>query len=1115
MNCPKCQFENPEGVKYCGDCGTRLENPCPKCNYINPPQFKFCGDCGHRLEAEPSLKAKPLPPTDSERKHVTVLFSDMSGYTAMTETMDTEETKEIMGNIFGEISKVVAKYGGFIEKFIGDAVMALFGVPTSHEDDPVRAIKASREIHDVVSSLSSKFEKRIGKALCMHTGICTGLVVTGEVNLEKGTHGVLGDTINTAARLSGLAKSGDIVISPDTYYQSEGYFNFEALEPTTVKGKAEPIKPYRVISSKDDPTKTHRLSGMRAELIGRKVEMAQLQEAVTNLKQGKGSIFSIVGDAGTGKSRLIEEFKASLNLDEMQWREGHAYAYSQNIPYFPVIDLLNRAWQVQEGDSQEQIRQKVERGIKNLIGDREDFIPYLGGLYSLDSPQLESVGPEYWKARLHEAIQLILANLCKRGPTIVCIEDLHWADPSTVELLRNILSDFRHSAMFLIIYRPTFSLLTSHELSNIKAYKEIRLHELSPSESQDMVESMLKTKKIPPGLKQFVGEKVEGNPFYLEEVINSLLETATLVNEDGRWTLTKSLTEVNIPSTVQGVISSRLDRLGRETKRILQEASVIGRSFLYEILKHITDLREHIDKSLTGLERLDFIRTRSIEPDLEYIFKHALMQEVVYNALLKKERQNIHEKIGTVMEVILQDRLPEFYETLAFHFKQGQSLHKAIEYLMKAGEKSINRYALDEAHQYYKEAYEILTQKLDKSEDYDEMLIGLLVKWAVVYNSYGKFRELIELFTNHEGTAESLKEREDAAMFFAWLGYALQRRELIHDALRHLQKAMHIGVVTHNEKVIGYAGAWLVETYSDLCRLDDAFQLAERVEKIAKSLQADRTLFRFALIGSGYANLFKGGCRKEEEIGNAFLEYGRRRSDDRCIALGYKYLGVWRMLAGDFTTAIDFFKKCTAMSVDPMTTISTQLLLVMTYFAANRPLEAENVTNEIAEFNEKYGLEFVGTLNKACQGIILISKGEFNNGISMVEDVAHYLFKNKSNFRYAQINNVMGGIYLQLAQKLKVDSSTADTEKAKFLIEKATASADKAEDYFQKAIDAATELGAKIVQGQANLGFAMLYRSQKKHDKVKKYISDAIALFEECEADVYLKQAREALAALG
>ena len=552
-----------------------MELECPNCKAKIPPGKKFCGDCGHRLEAEPSLKAKPLSTADSERKHVTVLFSDMSGYTAMTEKLDPEETKEIMGKIFGEISKVVAKYGGFVEKYIGDAVMALFGVSSAHEDDPVRAIKASREIHDVVSSLSSQFENRIGKVLCMHTGICTGLVVTGEVNLEKGTHGVLGDTINTAARLSGLAKSGEIVISPDTHSQAEGYFNFEALEPTIVKGKGEPIKPYRVISPKDDPTKTHRLSGMRAELIGRKVEMAQLQEAVTNLKQGKGSIFAIVGDAGTGKSRLIEEFKASLDPNAIQWREGHAYAYSQNIPYFPLIDLLSRAWQITEGDNPEQVRKKVETGAGFLISDRKDLIPYLGSLYSIKYPEIENVSPEYWKVKLHEAVQLILSALTRRSPTIICIEDLHWAGPSSVELLRNIFSDFRYPAVFICIYRPAFSLFTSHQASTIKPYQEIRLHDLSPTDAQSMVESLLKTDAAPGELKKFIRDRVEGNPFYLEEVINSLLETSILVGEDGQWKLTKPLIEANIPSTVQGVISARLDRLEMETKRILQEASVI------------------------------------------------------------------------------------------------------------------------------------------------------------------------------------------------------------------------------------------------------------------------------------------------------------------------------------------------------------------------------------------------------------------------------------------------------------------------------------------------------------------------------------------------------------
>jgi class 3 adenylate cyclase len=703
MQCQKCQIENPDGSIFCRECGSKFQHSCEQCGKAILPDDKFCNACGHNLQArdkppdqKPFEEKKPLPPSESARKYVTVLFSDMSGYTAMSEKLDPEETKEIMGKVFGEISKAIPRYEGVIDKFIGDAVMALFGIPHSHEDDPVRAIKAAREIHDIVSSLSPQYEKRIGKPLAMHTGICTGLVVTGEMNLEKGTPGVLGDTINMAARLTSLAKPGEIAISPDTYHQVKGYFTFEPMEPTTVKGKAETIRPYKVISAKEDPTKTHRLTGLRAELIGRKVEMAQLQEAVANLKQGKGSIFSIVGDAGTGKSRLIEEFKATINLEEVQWREGHAYAYSQNIPYFPLINLLSRTWQIQDGDSPEQVRKKVETGAGSLIGDRNDLIPYLGSLYSLKYPEIENLSPEYWKARLHEAIQLILANLCKRSSTIICIEDLHWADPSSIEILRSILSDIRYPAIFLCVYRPNFSLFTSHQAATVKSYHEIRIQDLSPGESQDMVESLLKSRNVPPELKKFIQSKTEGNPFYLEEVINSLLETGTLIQQGDKWLLTKPLSEANIPTTVQGVISARLDRLEMETKRILQEASVIGRAFLYEILRRITELKEQIDKSLMGLERLDLIRTRSLQPDLEYIFKHALTQEVVYNGLLKKERQNIHEKIGHVMEELFQDRLQEFYEALAYHFKQGQSVTKAVEYLMKAGRKSFSRGAIEE-----------------------------------------------------------------------------------------------------------------------------------------------------------------------------------------------------------------------------------------------------------------------------------------------------------------------------------------------------------------------------------------------------------------------------------
>ncbi|MDH3798181.1 MAG: AAA family ATPase [Desulfobacterales bacterium] len=688
MECPKCRFDNREGVKFCEECGAKFEFKCPVCKASIPIDRKFCGECGYDLSKSPetaSLKESEhdtqipdLPSEETvpaeiaaegERKHVTVLFSDLTGYTAMSEKLDPEEVKEITSKIFGQISKIVANYDGFIEKYAGDAVMAIFGVPQTHEDDPIRAVKAAREIHQLVDSISPEVEKRISQSISMHTGINSGLVVTGEVDMERGTHGIAGDTINLASRLSNLAKPGEIVVDADTCFQIEGHFTCEYRETTTVKGKADPVEVHKVLSQRDKPITIRRLSGVRADLVGRDVEMAELSEAVENLQQGKGRIFSICGAAGTGKSRLVEEFKAQLDLERIQWIEGHAYAYSQSIPYFPLVDLLNRLLHIDEKDLPEKVRDKVESGLGSLVANQQDIIPFVGHLYSLNYPEVNDISPEHWKSRLQTAILTILSALANKAPTIFFLEDLHWADPSFVELLRRACLEIRRPAIVLCAYRPTCSLFTGHQVSIIgKNYHDIQLQNLSLSVAQNMLGSLLKTDTIPSDLKHWVNSKAEGNPFYLEELVNSLIETETLIRDNGSWKLTRSLTESDIPSSLHGLISGRLDRLERQTKRILQEASVIGRDFLYEILKKITELEERIDAELSHLERLDLIRTRAFQPDIEYMFKHALTQEIVYNGLLKKKRRKIHEHIAQVMESVFQDRLSEFYETLAFHF---------------------------------------------------------------------------------------------------------------------------------------------------------------------------------------------------------------------------------------------------------------------------------------------------------------------------------------------------------------------------------------------------------------------------------------------------------------
>jgi len=837
--------------------------------------------------------------------------------------------------------------------------MVMFGADRSHEDDPVRAVKTANEIHGLVESISPQHEGKVGRPLSMHTGINTGLVVTGELNMEKGVHGAAGDTINVAARLSAAATPGAILVDHETFSRTEGYFQFETLHPVQLKGKTNAVQVYKFLSVKDQPQKIHRLHGLRAELIGRKAEMSQLSEAAQNLKKGQGMVFSIIGAAGTGKSRLVEEFKASLDLKEIQWREGIAFPYAQNIPYFPLMDLISKAIQIDESDSPQTVKAKLESSLEVLIGEKQDMAPYIGGLYALDYPEIEEVSPEFWKAELQKAILRVLTALARRAPTVVCLEDLHWADPSTLELVRFLLSEIRHPVLFLCVYRPVISPFSTHQQKAMAIpHQELILRDLSLSEAQNMVESLLKTDTVPRDLQQFIRDKVEGNPFYLEEAINSLIESNILVSENGDWQVGGPITESQISATIQGVIAARVDRLEQQSKRILQEASVIGRSFYYDILKRVSRIKDNIDSSLSGLERFDLIKTKSIQPYLEYIFKHALTQEVVYSGLLKKERREIHERIGSVIEELFKDRLPEFYEALAYHFKMGQSIPRAINYLMKSGEKSLRRYALDESNQYYQEAFELLTGKMaDFAMKEKRLLIHLLVEWALVFYYRGDFKGLNNLLSAHEVFTESVEKDESVGMFFAWLGFALYFRGKLQESYRYLQRAFKIGEELNSQIVVGYACTWLPFTCTTLGLFDEGIRYGEKAKKISKSIPQDQYLYFKSRAALGFVYYFQGKSEDAYNAGKTILEYGQRHSNIRSQVMGYWIMAFSFILDGNHDAIFDCLEKALQISTDPFYSQFVKLSLGNVYTAAGQFSKAESLLNEVASYSRSFGCE--------------------------------------------------------------------------------------------------------------------------------------------------------------
>jgi predicted ATPase len=630
-----------------------------------------------------------------------------------------------------------------------------------------------------------------------------------------------------------------------------------------------------------------------------------------------------------------------------------------------------------------------------------------------------------------------------------------------------------------------------------------------------MVESLLKTEVIPSELQRFLQEKVEGNPFYIEEVINSLIESETLMRDNGSWKLTRKITEAEVSSTIHGVISGRLDRLEKESKRILQEASVIGRTFFYEILKQVTQLKQQVDQSLRSLERLDLIRARALQPDLEYIFKHALTQEVVYNGLLKKERQAIHERIALVMEQLFKDRLPEFYETLAYHFKQGQSILKAISYLMKAGEKSLKRYAVQEAHQYYLEAYELLLNKTDKTREDELLLIDLILDWAMVFYYRADCIEWEKIFSRHLTLAETINDKERLGMFYAWLGFILYFREKYTDSYEYLRKATKIGEKIENQKIIGYGCTWLCWTCSELGLFDEAITHGQRAQKITDYLKSDHYLYFKSLSGLAQTYIYRGDLNKALEAGQNLLKYGQQQYNYRSLYMGYLFIGYSHFIAGNLPLAIEFARKAASVSVDPLYLMGGKLLLGFSRAFLGEFQKIGELAKQLSKFCQDVGCEVWGTVAKILVGITYIAGGQMSQGLKKVEEVRDAYQKNKRRGTLALPEYILGKIYLQIVERENLPSFSILARNIGFMVKNIPPAGKKAEGHFKRTIEIAKEIGANSWMALAYLDLGLLYKARKRTNQARECISKAIQIFEQCDAEVYLQKARETIKSLG
>ena len=788
MKCPKCQFANREIAKFCNECGYKFELECPECGTKNRLESKFCDQCGHdfrKAVEDPAIdytQSKSYTPKhladkilttrsslEGERKIVTVLFADVANYTSMSEKLDPEEVLQIMDGAFKIMMDETHKYEGTINQFTGDGIMAIFGAPVAHENHAQRACYTALSIQKAMANYSGKIEREYGFDFKIRIGINSGPVIVSAIGDDlRMDYTAVGDTTNLASRMESQAEPGTVLVSVHTHKITERYFDFNFMGKTEVKGKEEPQNIYELLTASEVVTRIEESIAIGlTRFVGRKNSMASLMEAYELVKSGVGQVVGVVGEAGVGKSRLILELQNRLPENEYTYLEGQCLQYGGSILYKPILDILRTFFDIKDDDREFVIKKKIEEQIsvyKNLKHSTPAFQDLLSAM--VDDESFLKLEPKQKREKIFEAIRDLLISISQDKPLVMVVEDLHWIDDTSEDFIDYLIEWIASTPILLILlYRTEYQ----HKWSSKTYYRKIGLDHLRRDSSMELVKAMLEGADVDAELSDLILNRAAGNPLFMEEFTRTLIENGTIRIQDSQYVLSQKISDLHVPDTVQGIIAARMDRLEENLKRTMQVASVIGRDFAFRILQTITGMREDLKSYLLNLQGLEFIYEKKLFPELEYIFKHALTQEVAYNSLLLKRRKQIHENIGRAIEELYTERLEEFYEMLAYHYSRSDNLEYAAHYLKLSGEKAWRNFSTSESYKFFQEALGIY-EKLPKSEKNKKTLMDIsrLILYPMVVLGFPNGS--LEILQKGEKISNELNDKKNIANFCGYTG---------------------------------------------------------------------------------------------------------------------------------------------------------------------------------------------------------------------------------------------------------------------------------------------------------------------------------------------------------
>ena len=855
MRCPRCQQENPAGVKFCGECGTKLEARCSQCGAGNPPTNKFCHECGTALSAQESTPPSPAAYTpkhlaeriltskaalEGERKHVTVLFADLKGSMELLADRDPEEARKLLDPVLERMMEAVHHYEGTVNQVMGDGIMALFGAPIAHEDHAVRACYAALRMQEQVKRYAEVARRTAGVPVHIRVGMNSGEVVVRSIGSDLHMdYTAVGQTTHLAARMEQLARQDAVLITADTARFAEGYVEVEPLGAVPVKGVAAPVEVYEVKGA--GPVRTRlQASATRGltRFVGRHAELEQLRAALDQAGRGSGQVVAVVGEPGVGKSRLFHEFIASHRTRGWLTLASAAVSYGKATAYLPVLDLLRGYFRIEGRDDTRAIREKVAGKMLMLDRGLEDAISAVLALLDAlpdDSP-FGALDPPRRRQLTLAGIKRLLLCESRVQPLLLVFEDLHWIDSETQAFLDGLVESLPGAPVLLLVnYRPEYR----HAWGGRTYYRQLRIDPLAAESAEELLSALLGDDHGLVALKRLLIERTEGNPLFVEECVRTLVETAALSGARGAYRAATPLQRIQVPASVQAILAARIDRLAPRDKELLQTAAVIGKDVPFALLARLAELEdETLRRGLVHLQAAEFLYETNLFPELEYTFKHALTHEVAYGGLLQERRRAVHARVVEGIERLYADRLGDHLELLAHHALRAELWDKAVMHLREAGRRAVQRSAHRMAATCFEDALSALRQ-LPETRATAELGIDLSLELRVPLSPLGSPRRRLEVMREANRSAAGLGDQRRLALTVCHMIEPLVETGQLREAIEAGERALDLAEILDDVGIRVLALRYMARAYESLGDYARAIQSLRRSLKLLGSLERE------------------------------------------------------------------------------------------------------------------------------------------------------------------------------------------------------------------------------------------------------------------------------------